>query len=147
MPRLTENNFKRFVTRGRKAQRAVDLISEKDFQQQVKDLARMLGWKTYHTYDSRRSDPDFPDLVMARRRPIVDVMRMCLPGTCLVTPPMECVCIEKVIETRVIVAELKAEGKNPTPGQQQWLDFFKEIGVETYVWCPSDWETAQGLLR
>ena len=40
--------------------------SEKDFQQKVKDLARRLGYLTYHTYDSRRSDPGFPDLVLAK---------------------------------------------------------------------------------
>lgn len=42
-------------------------LSEKQFQQQVIDLAKMTGWKTYHTHDSRRSNPGFPDLVMVRR--------------------------------------------------------------------------------
>jgi hypothetical protein len=42
------------------------LETEEDFLQAVRALARMLGWKLYHTRDSRRSDPDFPDLVMCR---------------------------------------------------------------------------------
>lgn len=42
-------------------------ISEKQFQQQVVDLAKLSGWKTYHTHDSRRSNPGFPDLVLVRR--------------------------------------------------------------------------------
>lgn len=41
-------------------------ISERDFQSLVVDLAKMRGWLVYHTHDSRRSDPGFPDLVMSR---------------------------------------------------------------------------------
>ena len=41
-------------------------LSEKAFLQQVKDLARAMGWFCYHTHDSRRSDPGFPDLVLTR---------------------------------------------------------------------------------
>lgn len=41
-------------------------VSEKTFLQQVKDLARLCGWRVYHTLDSRGSDPGFPDLCMAR---------------------------------------------------------------------------------
>lgn len=117
-----EKDFKRFIDRGHAAQKAVDLISEKSWQQQVKDLARMLGWKTYHTLRSKGSDLDFPDLVMARTN-----LRRTL--------------------TRLIVAELKIEGKDPTLGQQDWLDFFKEIGAETYVWRPSDLELVKKVLR
>ena len=40
--------------------------SEKDFMDRVLALARPQGWKVYHTYDSRRSDPGFPDLVLCR---------------------------------------------------------------------------------
>lgn len=41
-------------------------ISEKEFQAQVLELARMSGWLCYHTHDSRRSAPGFPDLVLVR---------------------------------------------------------------------------------
>jgi hypothetical protein len=40
--------------------------SEKMWQQSVIDLAHMLGWISYHTHDSRRSNPGFPDLVLLR---------------------------------------------------------------------------------
>ena len=40
--------------------------SERAFQQKVVQTARLTGWLTYHTYDSRRSDPGFPDLVLVR---------------------------------------------------------------------------------
>ena len=106
-------------------------------QQDVKYLARMLGWKTYHTLRSEGSDPDFPDLVMARRR------KFWVNGRPAKTREYQ----ELNPIPRLIVAELKREGKNATPGQQEWLDFFKEIGAETYVWCPSDWETIQKVLK
>ena len=41
-------------------------ISEKHFQSQVLDLAKLSGWLVYHTFDSCRSVPGFPDLVLVR---------------------------------------------------------------------------------
>lgn len=32
----------------------------------VTQLARLHGWLVYHTYDSQRSEPGFPDLTMVR---------------------------------------------------------------------------------
>jgi len=46
--------------------RADDLISEAEFQATVIEQARAFGWSVYHTHDSRRSDPGFPDLTLAR---------------------------------------------------------------------------------
>lgn len=40
--------------------------SEAAFQDQVLGLARLYGWRGYHTHDSRRSSPGFPDLVLLR---------------------------------------------------------------------------------
>lgn len=51
------------------ARRVVEnAVSEKDWQQQVIDLAQLLGWLYFHTYDSRRSSGGFPDLVLVRER-------------------------------------------------------------------------------
>lgn len=41
-------------------------MEEKDFLAQVIKRAKDRGWLVQHTYDSRRSEPGFPDLVMAR---------------------------------------------------------------------------------
>jgi hypothetical protein len=43
-------------------------MSEKAFQAKVLQLARLNGWTFYHTYDSRRSSPGFPDLLLVRER-------------------------------------------------------------------------------
>lgn len=42
------------------------VLSEAAWQSRVVDYAALRGWLTYHTKDSRRSAPGFPDLVMVR---------------------------------------------------------------------------------
>ena len=46
---------------------ATPRLTEKAWQGQVLTLARMFGWRAYHTYDSRRCVAGFPDLVLVRR--------------------------------------------------------------------------------
>lgn len=40
---------------------------EKAFQADVVRFAQRAGWLVYHTYDSRKSQPGFPDLTMVRK--------------------------------------------------------------------------------
>ena len=85
-------------------------LSERDFQRQVVELAELQGWRVYHTYDSRRSNPGFPDLALVR-------------------PP------------RVIFAELKRERGRVTAAQREWAQALRAcLGVEYYLWRPSDWD-------
>lgn len=46
-------------------------ISEADHQRAVVHLARVCGWRLYHTRDSRRSNPGFPDLTLVRRERLI----------------------------------------------------------------------------
>lgn len=47
-------------------------LSEKQWQAQVVDLARLLGWhRPMHIFDSRRSEPGWPDLALVRDRLIL----------------------------------------------------------------------------
>lgn len=43
-------------------------MTEKVWQAQVCHLAHTCHWSWYHTHDSRRSQPGFPDLVLVRER-------------------------------------------------------------------------------
>lgn len=43
-------------------------VSEKQFQSHLVMYAKNRGWMVYHTYDSRRCEPGFPDLVLVRDR-------------------------------------------------------------------------------
>ena len=45
---------------------AANYITEKDFHASVVEVAEACGWMVYHTYDSRRSERGFPDLVLVR---------------------------------------------------------------------------------
>ena len=40
--------------------------TESAFQDVVIQAAKLFGWMCYHTHDSRRSAPGFPDLVLAK---------------------------------------------------------------------------------
>lgn len=97
-----------------------EAMTEKELMQSVLDCARLLGWKTYHTFDSRRSEYGFPDIVAIRRDP-----------------------------DRVLVAELKREGKHPTEKQLLWLSYFDAVGIPVYVWTPSSWldDSIQRILE
>lgn len=42
-------------------------LTERQWQAQIVEFAETLGWEfIYHTYDSRRSEPGFPDLHMLK---------------------------------------------------------------------------------
>lgn len=43
-------------------------MNEKQIQQGLIDTAGMTGWLSYHTFDSRRSAPGFPDLVLVHAK-------------------------------------------------------------------------------
>ena len=40
--------------------------TERQFHEAVVDLATVLGWRAYHTHNSRRSAPGWPDLCLVR---------------------------------------------------------------------------------
>lgn len=47
-------------------------MTERQFQDWIVGVATDHGWLHYHTYDSRRSDPGFPDLVLVKTgRPVL----------------------------------------------------------------------------
>lgn len=41
-------------------------VTERQWQQAICELASLLGWRWYHTHDSRRSPEGFPDLVLVK---------------------------------------------------------------------------------
>lgn len=43
-----------------------DLMTEKEWQSLIVEHARLHGWSAYHQFDSRRSQPGWPDLVLIR---------------------------------------------------------------------------------
>lgn len=44
------------------------LVDEKTLAAQVAELAKMIGYRRYHTYRSKRSEPGWPDEALVRDR-------------------------------------------------------------------------------
>lgn len=84
-------------------------VSEKDFQAALVDYARLRGWMVYHTYDSRRSVPGFPDLVLVH--PVRGVM----------------------------FRELKTDKGRVSKAQRDWLAAINKAGGDAGLWRPRDW--------
>ena len=84
-------------------------MTEKELQTVVLSLAGVTGWLRYHTYDSRRSHPGFPDVVLVRDG--------------------EMLCVELKSEKGRVTPDqrtwLDAMGRVP--------------GVQAHVWRPEDW--------
>jgi len=57
---------KRYGKRERRSTLASSELTEKEFQASVISLAKLHGWKVYHTFDSRKSEKGFPDLILLR---------------------------------------------------------------------------------
>ena len=93
---------------------------EKDLQQYTFNMAACLGYKHYHTHNSFRSDPGFPDSVLLNPQ-----------------------------NKRLIFCEFKRQKKDPTPTQQWWIDSLQACGQEVYVIRPMDWldGTVEKILR
>ena len=106
-------------------------LSEKAFQQQVLDLAKLLGWRVAHfrsvpvmhpggriTYQTpvQGQGVGFPDLLLIRGG-------------------------------RLLVAELKVPPNKTTPEQDEWLVAFRRAGIEAFVWTPDCWNRIQALLE
>jgi hypothetical protein len=93
-------------------------MKEKEWQRLVVDLAALKGWFCYHTHDSRRSAPGFPDLVMVR-------------------PPRV-----------VFAELKRGAKEKPTGDQERWLEALGACpGVETYLWRPDDWKGVEQVLK
>ena len=59
------------ATKGATLADALPVQTEREFQDAVVQLAQLCGWWIYHTHDSRRSAPGFPDLVLAKQGRVV----------------------------------------------------------------------------
>jgi hypothetical protein len=85
-------------------------ISEAQFQQQVMDLAKLHGYRLiYHTHNSRRSAPGFPDLVLVSEH-----------------------------RCRALFRELKTDTGRMSPEQFDWITSMSLAKLDAGVWRPSD---------
>lgn len=90
--------------------------TEKEWLEQIRKLATMLGWLTYHPHQSMRSEPGFPDLTLVRDRVIF-------------------------VELKRHAASAKL-----SPHQELWRDRLQSAGAEWYLWRPGDADDAIRIL-
>jgi VRR-NUC domain len=105
---------------------------EADFQRSVIEAADLFGWLSFHPYDSRRSRPGFPDLVLTKDLGLSHRSD---------TAPRS--------DGRLIFAELKSMKGRVSKAQAQWLRALGDVpgNIEVYVWRPSDMDEIIDLLR
>ena len=93
--------------------------TESGYQRTILQLARLLGWRAYHTHDSRRSAAGYPDLTLCRGDRLLFVELKSLKGR---TSP----------EQRAWLDALR-----------------RVPGVEVYEWRDgvTPWQEVDGVLR
>lgn len=107
-------------------QKKFRLLSEKQYQKQITDLASIYGWRWVHFADSRKQvkpgvfvgdkeSAGFPDLLLLR-------------------PP------------EMVVVEVKRETGKTTEIQEEWLKDFRGCGVDAFVSRPSNFEEIMSRL-
>jgi hypothetical protein len=84
-------------------------MTEAQLQDAIRELARIRGWMYFHPYDSRRSTPGFPDLILVHPR-----------------------------TGQLIAAELKSATGRLTDAQKQWIGALYRAGIDVRVWRPED---------
>lgn len=93
--------------------------TERELQAAAARAAREFGWEHYHTFDSRRSAPGFPDSWFGREWG----------------------------ELRVFAVEWKVPPKKPTEAQRMWSRILRGGNVPAYCFYPHDWPAFLELLR
>lgn len=99
-------------------------ISEKDFMQSVIDLLRLHGYLVYHAFDSRRSEPGWPDIAAVHPE----------TGT-------------------VALWECKVGNGRLTGAQIRWLEAWMAVfdGLRRNAWIgairPRDWDRIEAFVR
>lgn len=98
-------------------------MTEKQLQDAVLDAAYTFKWLAYHTYDSRRSSPGFPDLVLARNGEVL------------------------FVELKSKVGRLRPEQKVWMEQLTAYSEPGCDRGHEVLVWRPEQWQDGTIIER
>ena len=90
-------------------------MTEKTLMANVVKMARLFGWRVFHQFDSRRSEPGWPDLAMVRRDRMLFAELKTATGR--LTPAQR----DTIKELRTIARAIQTGN------------------VEVHVWRPADW--------
>jgi hypothetical protein len=100
--------------------------SEESLQAKVLQLAKLCGWRAVHFRPARTAKG----------------WRTAFTGD---KGFLDCVMVRR---ERLILAELKRDGEEPTAEQRGWIhDLYCVCTIEVYVWRPADWDEIVRILR
>jgi len=97
-------------------------MTEKEFNQQVIELARLCGWLVYHTWTSIHSANGFPDLCLVKKLFSGDII--------------------------ALVVEEKSEKGKISTFQIEWLELLGGVnGIFAFIWIPSQFDEIVKVLQ
>jgi hypothetical protein len=109
--------------------RSLGTAPESGFQAQVLEIATLYGWLSFHDYDSRRSTPGFPDLVLVRAPELIFAELKTERGRVSDDQARWVGALSELTrELETVLAAATAAGANSS------------LAVDTYVWRPSDFD-------
>lgn len=85
-------------------------MTEGQLQAVIIANAERNNWLVYHTHDSRRSQPGYPDLHLVHATRGLSIFR-----------------------------ELKTQKGKLRPDQVTWITALEQIGCDVAIWRPADW--------
>lgn len=104
------------------------VMNEKELTRSIISVARDAGWLVSHAYNSRKSEPGLPDLIMVK-------------------PPRVIFAEIKTEKGRLSTGRMNKANTRWLPGQDDWLEALSHcIGVEYYLWRPGDVENAYAII-
>jgi hypothetical protein len=95
--------------------------SERAFQTAVVEYAKLCGWKAFHPFDSRRSEPGWPDLALVRHGMLL---------------------FAELKTERGRVSPVQRDWLEALEAVSAWTN-----AVEVRLWRPSDWPEIERVLR
>lgn len=106
-------------------------ITEKAFEHQVIQYARLMGWRIWkdRATNRRRRCASCGAWSAGARNPAG------LPDLILIRRP------------RLVWVELKAERGRLSDDQRAWIEDLRASGQECYLWRPSEWRKVEEKLR
>lgn len=107
---------------------AIMRLTEKQFSQQVVDLAKVFGWRVYRTWLSVRSPAGFPDLVLVRRDRLLFAELKTDTGK--TTPDQD-----------EWLADLRSAST-----RQDHCGLPEHVGFDVYLWHPADLDAIARIL-
>lgn len=107
-------------------------VSEKEFQHQVVQLARLLGWAVAHFRKvrvQRKGGACYYETPVAADGAGWPDLVLCKPGV------------------GVLYRELKTDAGRLEPAQGRWLEALARAGADAKCWRPRDWAEIERTLR